>query len=231
MASSNEPEGPSIISVAFIGLLIFILGGVLGLASLVSQPVLILNKEPEPDSIKPGTVFLIRGDNLGGNTWRSKEDAWKSSLVGELSLDEAELNKWSKSRLSFESDIPREERDSWRNRFKLEADPLNFRFSGRDVQISTQIRFLGALTNKTFHCIVYGRFKPGPDGVWFDPDRGTIGRAAIGHVPGLREWVFNYLSGLYVEAPDIGWLEESFANMESADLIDGQLILRRKTEG
>ena len=86
MATRNEPEGPSIIPVILIGVLTFVFGGALGLASLISQPILVLNKDPDPESLKPGTVYLVRGDNLGGNTWRSKEDAWKSGLVEELTL-------------------------------------------------------------------------------------------------------------------------------------------------
>ena len=231
MATRNEPEGPSIIPVILVGMLTFVIGGALGLASLISQPVLVLNKDPDPESLKPGTVYLVRGDTLGGNTWRSKEDAWKSGLVEELSLDEAELNKWSKARLDFESDIPREEQESWRNRFKLQIEPLNFRLSGRDVQISTEVRFMGAFKDKTFQCLVHGRFKPTADGVKFDPDSGTIGRAAVGYIPGLREWILGYITELIEQAPEMGWVQESFANMESADVFEGQLVLRRKAEG
>lgn len=231
MANKNEPAGPSISSVIFVGILTFVLGAALGTSSLISQPVLTLNKDPDPESIKPGTVYYVRGDRIGRTAWRAKEDAWKSGLVEELSLSEAELNQWSQTRLDIEDDTPQEERDSWSNRLKLEVEPANFRLVGDEVQISTQIRFKGVLEDKTFHYQIFGRFEPTERGVHFVAERGTLGCAAVGNVPGLKKWAFGYITGLYKDALDLAWLGQSLSHLEAAEITDGQLVLRRKSAG
>ncbi|MGC9450624.1 MAG: hypothetical protein ACP5I4_04190 [Oceanipulchritudo sp.] len=231
MAYGKEPEGPSMIAVVILGALTFIMGGALGLASLISQSVVVLNKEPEPGAIEPGTVYFIRGERIGRTAWRAKEDAWKSGLVQELSLSEAELNQWSQDRLNIDHEIPPEERDSWRNRLKLEIDPVNFRILDSEIQMATTVQFMGLFEGKTFHCQFFGFFLSTPDGVYFVPERGTIGLAALGYVPVVRDWIIQAAAGKFRESLDLAWLEESLANMEYIDLSEGEMILKRRSGG
>ena len=63
MSSQKEEMGPRLSSVIIIGILTFVLGKFLGLASLVSQPVQVVTREPE--NIVPGTVYYQKGNRSG----------------------------------------------------------------------------------------------------------------------------------------------------------------------
>ncbi|HSH08946.1 MAG TPA: hypothetical protein VK995_01065, partial [Oceanipulchritudo sp.] len=106
MSKNKEATGPSLTSAIIVGILCFILGKMLALGSLISEPATILNKDPEEGAIKPGTVWYVRGERAGRTAWQAKEDAWKAGTVDRLTLSEAELNQWSSDRLKVEKATP-----------------------------------------------------------------------------------------------------------------------------
>ena len=86
-------------------------------------------------------------------------------------------------------------------------------------------------TTRTFIYQVKGRFQANPEGVHFVPDFGSLGQAPLGILPLANDWLFSYVGKQYQQAEDISWLGDAFVDLESVEISEGQLILRRKTEG
>ena len=227
----NEPTGPHISAVILLGLLTFLLGGALGLASLISKPVQELSRAPDPEKIEPGTVYYVKGDRLGRTAWRAKEEAWQEALVQALSLNEAELNQWSQERLKVEEPETTETESSWTDRLQVKAEPVNFRLLDGAVQLATELRMEGLFPGKTFHYQVVGHFQETPQGVRFIPDEGTLGNAALGNIPVVKTWLLNYVAGRYQKSLDLGWLEETLGNLQAVEVTPEQLTLRRQGQG
>jgi len=231
MKKNKEATGPRISSVIFVGILCFILGKMLALGSLVSQPATLLNKDPEEGAMKPGTVWYVRGDRAGRTAWQAKEDAWKAGTVDRLSLSEAELNQWSSDRLKVEKAAPSEEGSSWSDRIKINVSPVNFRILDGQVQMLTEVTFADLFEGRSFIYVVVGKFESTPSGVRFVPEKGTLGSAPLGSFPVYREWLYGYMRKQFESAPDVAWLDENFENLESVDVADGQLVLKRRAQG
>ena len=229
MSSQKEEMGPRLSSVIIIGILTFVLGKFLGLASLVSQPVQVVTREPE--NIVPGTVYYQKGNRSGRTVWRAKEEAWKEGTVSVLSLDEAELNQWSSDRLKVDAKPVGEEEAGWSERLQLQVSPVNFRILEDEVQLATEVQLGDFFNERTFLYQVRGRFESTSSGVKFVQSKGTLGYAPIGSFPVYRDVLFSMVLGRFGENPETEWLAESLAGLESVEIADGQLILRRRAEG
>jgi hypothetical protein len=231
MSTQKEAAGPGLSSVILIGILIFTLGKMLGLASLVSQPVPVVTKAPDPDSLTPGVVYYHKGGRSGRTVWRAKEEAWKEGTVSVLSLSEVELNQWSSDRLKVEEAPSTEEGAGWTDRLKLNVSPLNFRIVEDKVQLATEVELGDFFDGRTFIYQVMVHFESTPDGVKVVHEDGTLGFAPLGAFPLYGGWVFSMVMDRFEEGPGAEWLSESLADLESVEIADGQMVLRRRAEG
>lgn len=231
MSRQTEPTGPSLALVLFVGFLSFCAGGLLGVVSLVSQPVTTLVKMPEPDAIEPGAVYLVKGERGGLTPWRQKEDAWRAGMVDVLRLSEAELNQWSRERFELRPAAAEDVVSDLQATLDYMPSPVNFRVVDDGLQLATELELGGYLKDRIFVYKVFGHFKSTSDGVRFVPESGNLGSAPLGSIPVLRDWLFNLVKNRVAGSTDTEWLAESLGQMESVEVVDGQLVLRRKAEG
>jgi hypothetical protein len=192
MSNQKEPTGPRLSSVIIIGFLIFGIGKLLGLASLISQPVTVTTKALDPESIIPGVVYYQKGSSSGRTVWRAKEEAWKDGTVNVLSLSETELNQWSRDRLKVSPAPTSEDGAGWTERMQLNVTQVNFRILEDQIQMATEIQMGDMFDGKTFIYQVFGKFEGGPEGVRFVPKKGSLGFAPIGSVPIYRDLFFRW---------------------------------------
>ena len=229
--SKNEPTGPSLISVIFIGFLTFCVGILLGIISLISQPVTTIAKSLEADEVIPGEVYYLRGDRGGRTAWRAKEDAWRAGMVDVLRLTESELNQWSRERLEVDAPSGDGAVSEFQETLQFIPSAVNFRVLDGGLQLATEIEFGGYLADKSVIYQVTGSFRETSGGVRFVPETGNIGSAPLGSVPIVRNWLFNLVKNRITSASEADWLGESFESVESVEVVDGQLVMRRKAEG
>lgn len=231
MARKDEDYGPGMGGVVLSGLITLLIGMVLGGFSLVTQKVDVLSNEPDPDSLIPGKLVYVKGTRSGRTSWRGKEQAWKAGELSTLILTEAELNQWSDSRLKMKKPVSAEDDGGWLSMFDLEVSPVNFRIIEDKLQMAAEVQLPGLLPGSTYIYQVKGQFQASPEGLEFIPESGSFGQAPIGAVPVAGDMVFSLLGKQYEGAEDISWLLDAFGNLESAEIADGQLILRRRTNG
>lgn len=231
MSNQKEPTGPRLSSVIIIGLLTFGIGKMLALASLISQPVTVITKALDPESIIPGTVYYQKGSSSGRTVWRAKEEAWKDGTVNVLSVSEAELNQWSRDRLKVPSAPTSEDGAGWTQRMKLNVTQVNFRILENQIQMATEVEMGDMFDGKTFVYQVLGKFEGGPEGVHFVPEKGSLGVAPIGSVPVYRNLLYSMVMKRFKTGVESDWLVDSLASLESAEIVEGQLVLRRRAEG
>lgn len=228
MSPKKEPTGPRMSSVIIIGVLVFIIGTILGLASLVSQPVAVVTKMPDP--IVPGKVYFMKGNSSGRTVWRAKEEAWREGTVSVLSLNETELNQWSRDRIKLEPADPSEE-TGFMDRLQFIPSTVNFRILEDQVQLATEVQIGDFFGTRTFVYQVRGHFESTPKGVKFVHEKGMLGCAPLGSFPVYGDLLFSLVLDGFESVPDIEWLSESLAGLESVEIEEGQLILRRRAEG
>jgi hypothetical protein len=232
MPPNEEPLGPNMSVVLFAGLLTFLIGAGLGLASLISQPVMVFSSEPEPEQIEPGEVIYVRGSRSGRTAWRGKEQAWRQRQVDRLIVTEAELNQWSQERLEMpDPEADEEAAASWRDKLRIAVNPVNFRILEDRVQMATDISMPDMFPDHSFHYQVFGRFESSPEGVIFVPDEGTLGRAPLGSVPVAGDWLYGLVRGRFSSLESASWLVESIQETESIEISSGRLVLQRKNRG
>ena len=230
MSAENEEVGPGIAPALFLGLLSFLVGAVLGVASMVYQPVTILTKQSDPENLAPGTVYYIRGDHLGRTAWEAKEEAWKTGSVSVLSLSERELNQWSRKRLKPPVDLEKEEAGFF-DQYALSVEPVNFRIDGDRIQMATEVRMEGAMPERSFIYQVTGRFEEIADGVRFIPESGTLGSAPLGKVAPFKGILFSMLSKKFLNTEAGEWVPGSLEFLEGAEIANEQITLRRRADG
>lgn len=232
MAPKQESHGPRLTPVIVLGLLSFLLGGFLGTISLVTRPVTTYRKAPDPESLKPGEVYFLRGDRGGASSWRAKEEAWRTGQVDRLILTEAELNEWSRARMDpADRDSGTDEDSGWLDKMQLTASPVDFRILEDGLQVATELELPELFPNSTYICQFRGRLTAGPDGLQFRPQEGTLGRAPLGSVPGTRELLYHFVRSRFSGIEPIEWLAESLGEVESVEIGEDHLILRRATAG
>ncbi len=231
MSTQNEDFGPGLTPAILLGILTLLLGMALGVASLVSQPVVPVSKVPEPGTLKSGTVYYAKGARLGRTAWEAKEEAWKAGTVSVLAVSEAELNQWSQNRLDPSGPVGTEVESGWTSKFNFTALSVNFLILEDTLQIATELRMEGLFPNRSFVYIVRGKFESAPDGSRFVPEKGTLGSAALGSVPSIRNLLFSRVASKYSATGPAEWLPESMEKVDSVEIADGKLILRRRAEG
>lgn len=234
MSKQKEITGPGITSVFVAGLLTFLLGGALAIASLVSRDVPVITREPKPDAFEEGEVYFFRGERIGRTAWRAKEDAWKAGMVDVLRLSETELNQWSQERLETE-EAKSPEGDAQElgffEKLGLRVQPVNFKIYDDYIQMATEVAFKGFLEDRTFIYQTSGGFESTPGGIRFVPKKGNLGAAPLGSVPVAREWLYGYMLERFEEGTDLDWMESALEEVGAIEFADGQIILRRYTEG
>jgi hypothetical protein len=226
----NEPTGPSLSLALFLGLLSFCAGGALGIVSLVSQSVTTTVKQPDPEEIEPGVVYYIKGVRTGRTAWRAKEDAWRAGMVDVLRLSESELNQWSRERLDVKAPTGEEAPSEFKATLEYIPTEVNFRILEDSLQVATEIEFGGYLKEKAVVYQVVGTFQDTSKGIRFVPETGNLGSAPLGSVPVVRDWLFNTVKNRVSGGTELNWLNDSFGNLESVEIVDGQLVLRRNAE-
>lgn len=229
-ANTVDEAGPGLAPALFLGLLSLLLGAVLGVASMVSQPVTILTKQADLETLAPGTVYFIRGDRLGRSAWEAKEEAWSARTVGVLTLTEQDLNQWSRERLKAPVDLEPGESSGFLDFLELTVEPANFRILDDRLQISTEIKLEGIFPDRTFVYQVHGHFQAVDGGVVFVPDTGSLGSAPLGSVPALKDLLFSLMSRQFESTSGGSWVPDALAGMETVELGDGQLVLRRRAD-
>jgi hypothetical protein len=232
MAPKQEPEGPQLTTVIILGLLTFLLGGFLGTLSLITRPVTSYRNPPDPESLKPGEVYLLRGNRNASDDWQVKEAAWKNGQVNRLILSEGELNEWSRDRMdpgTAEGDA--ESEGSWMNKLEVTATPIDFRILETGLQMATELELPGLFPRTTFIYQVKGRLVAGPEGLRFKPETGTLGRAPLGSVPVTRGLLYHFVRGQFEETGYSESLREWLGEVGSVEIVEDQLILERATAG
>lgn len=226
--AKNEPNGPRIISVLFMGFICLVLGAVLGVASLVSQSVTELTKAPEEGTMEPGEVYVVKGVRTGGTNWRQKEDAIQSGALAQVTLSESDLNRWSASRLKGPKVPSNDEEVAWMDRLQLYPGNVNFNIIDYVVQVSFEVEFGGYLKDKTVLCTVRGTFESTPNGVVFVPVAATIGQAPVGVVSQAGDLFLGYVSKRFIEDPALEWIPLALEELESIEVVDEELVLKRR---
>jgi hypothetical protein len=173
MAKSETSSDSRLSGAIVAGVITFLLGGLLALASLISQPVEIRSRAPDPESLKPGEVHIVRGEHVGRTAWRSKEQAWMSAQVDRMILTETELNQWSGERLVAPKSSDEEAPSGWTDRFRMTVAPVNFLIMDEGIQLFTELRFPGLFADAVFPYRVFGHLETVPGGVRFTPVSGT----------------------------------------------------------
>jgi hypothetical protein len=225
---NNEPTGPNMFSVLFMGFICLVLGAVLGLASLISQPVTELTKAPEEGQLDPGEVYVLKGQRTGGTNWQQKEDALQSGALAQVTLSEADLNRWSSSRLKGPKLPGKDDEVEWMNKLQLYPSNVNFNILDDVVQMSFEVELGALLKDKTILCTIRGKFDSTPNGVVFVPTAATIGQAPVGVVDQASGFFINYLSKRFSEGADLAWILPAFEELESIEVVDEQLVLKRR---
>jgi len=231
MAGKDEDYGPGMGGVVLSGLITLIIGMTLGGFSLVTQKVDVLTRDPDPEALEPGKLVYVKGSRSGRTSWRGKEQAWKAGELSTLILTEAELNQWSESRLKVKKPSAAEGDESWMDMFELAVSPVNFRIIEDKLRLATEVQLPGLAPNSSYIYQVEGHFETDSEGIEFIPETGSLGQAPVGVVPVAADLLFGLLGRQYKDAEDISWLIDAFGNLESAEIADGQLILRRRAEG
>ncbi len=227
MSAQNEDLGPGLAPAIFLGILTFILGVVLGTASMISQPVVSMTKNANLDDLDPGTVVYIKGDRGGRTSWEAKEVAWKANTFNVLTVSEQELNQWSARSLRPEKTSEPPEGASWMDKLDLSVTAVNFRILEDKVQLATEVRVPGLLGDQSFIYQINGSFVPTEGGVRFEPSSGTFGCAPLGHLPAIKGVLFSYIGSLFKSAEAGDWLIDSLEGLDSAVISEGQLVLKR----
>ncbi|MEX0322244.1 MAG: hypothetical protein AB3N63_08810 [Puniceicoccaceae bacterium] len=226
--ATNEPAGPRMFSVLFMGLICLILGAVLGVVSLITQPVTELTKAPEEGSMEPGEIYVVKGQRTGGTNWRQKEDALQSGALAQITLSESDLNRWSSSRLKGPK-IPGKDDDvAWKEKLQLYPGNVNFNILEDAIQVSVEVEFGGYLKDKTILCTVIGKFDSTPNGVVFVPTSASIGQAPVGVVSEAGEFFLDYVSKRFGEDEGLAWVPIALEELESIEVVDEQLVLKRR---
>ncbi len=226
--AKNEPTGPRMMSVLFMGLICLVLGAALGLVSLITQPVTELTKTPDEDAIPLGEVYVVKGQRTGGTNWRQKEDALQSGALAQITLSEADLNRWSSSRLKGPKLPANDDETGWLDKLQVYPGNVNFNVHEDVVQMVVEVELSGLLKGKPILCTVSGKFDSTPNGVVFVPTSATIGQAPIGVLPEVSEFFLTYISKRFGENSALEWVPGAFKELESIEVVDEQLVLKRR---
>lgn len=227
MSPNTDDLGPGLAPAIFLGILTFLIGVILGTASMISQEVAILTKSAKLEDLEPGTVYFIRGDRLGRSPWEAKEEAWKAGTVSVLTVTEQELNQWSAQSLQPESPPVAAEEAGWMDKLDISVSAVNFRILDEEVQLSTELRVPGLLGDRFFIYQVKGGFVAEGGELRFKPAAGTLGCAPLGSIPAVKGVLFSYVCSLFGGTDAGSWLPGSLEGLNSAVISDGQLVLKR----
>lgn len=227
MSVNKEDYGPGLAPAIFLGFLTFIIGAILGAASMVSQAVTPLSKTANKDDLEPGVVYYIRGDRLGRAPWEAKEEAWKAGTVSVLEVSEQELNLWSSKRLLTKLPPAPAEDASWMDKLDMSATAVNFLIEDNTLQLATELSVPGLLGDRSFVYQVRGSFIREGDSVRFVPETGSLGSAPLGNIPAVKGMLFSMVSSLFNNTEAGDWVPGSLENLDSVVISEGQLVLKR----
>lgn len=225
---------PSFKLVIALGLFTAVIGFLLAVASLVSEPVLEVRELPAKENREPGVVYYLRGGESPVSQWQQARAELLGEEAGELILTEGDLNAWARSELvlrrrpvSADGEEGTEVRTPGILGLHIEPSGVNFRMGGERLQMAAYIEFRDILPSRKFLYQVRGRLVGGSNGLRFVPEEGTLGRAPLVQIPVLGGLFHRAMMGLLSPVPEWEALGGSLAEVREAEISEaGELHLR-----
>ncbi len=203
-----------------------ILGLFLGVLNLAMVPVSEVKEMPPDEELKPHTVYFVQGQERGGNSYRAKEAALLQAQPGTIILNEEELNSWSRNTFKFGAPAkPGEETQSGYVQIKPAAPRFRIRDGVFNMAMTMEVNAFGM--NQKVLVQSDGHFaKEG--GVWkFVPEVTYIGSAPIPE-QGAAPVLVGRMMGIFENAEDFGPYYNSWADLETVEVDENELVLIRK---
>lgn len=197
-AQTEDPGGYG--GSVWLGILSFVVGGLLAVGTLMGQSVAEVGELPEAEDREPGMVYFVRGEVGGGNAYTQKLNLLRDGGVAEVVVHEEELNSWSRRELGMAEDG-----GSWLSRWLVaEVGTVQFRIDGDSLWMGTEVTLASWTGKKRIPVQVYGEMEANLRGEpRFKLERGHVGRAPLGLVPGIRSLVYRQVQSYYEGAE--GW--------------------------
>jgi len=236
------------VSVALLlGVLTVTVGALLATLSLVTQQVRELSSLPEADKREPGTVYFLKGSDAGGDAWESRFARLTVVTEGEVRLTEGDLNQWSQSELSFDK-RPQPDAETAQGQqaaepgaaqkllglvaglvpdFKPVVSVPNFRVADGMVQASVSVSCSKIMSGKKFLYQVRGVFETDEAGaVKFVVREGHLGRAPIGYVPYMNQWVTAAIADYFDDYPAYERVAEPWDRVREVRIEGDELVVK-----
>lgn len=229
-----------VVTVLFGGLT-FVIGGVLGALSLMSQPVREIAAQTASEELEPGIVYYRKGSDVSGR-WRMKRNQLVRRDTPTVRFSENDLNDWSRhhfreiaERESAPEDGAEAEaaNDGGGTIFGLErkASPPNFAIVDGRLQISSFLEVPAALGTRRFLYQVVGDFGHDADGmVVFVPASGTIGQAPLVNLPILGRLLHSHIAAYFEEFAEWSEMQAHWPAVTSAAIEGDELVLSVNAE-
>jgi len=195
------------------GFLSLLLGALLGLVSLATQPVREVTVMPAPEEQEPGLIYYVKGREVGGQQWRAKQAAFKQQQVGVYPLTEGDLNQWARNTIR----VATPGRDDETGPGLVVPSAPNFRLVDDRLQISTYVEIPLVGSQRFVYCVT-GRLESDGSGVTFVAEEGHLNRAPIARIPLLGGLVQSLVEGAFATAPEAIALQEAFARVTQAEV-------------
>jgi|TARA_B110000438_G_scaffold262332_1_gene273561 hypothetical protein len=231
MAKRNNSKAPKTIKVVFFfGLLAALGGAVLGLFSLVTQPVTEMRAAPEePD---PSTVYYIKGADSGSSRWRTVRAQIFQGSAATLQVSAGDLNGWANAMFtpSKLKALPSDGEDTAQPPsslfgLKVNLSSVNFRIEGDELQLAAYLEFPDLAPGKRFVYQALGSFEAGSEGPRFKARTSTLGRASLSAIPVVGGLIHQGLLSQLSSAPEWGALSGIWTNVAAIEIAEGMATL------
>lgn len=185
MAPSKQDEAtPAPAGVYMAGLVSFLLGAILAVFSLLSQPAEEISRSPNPEDVTPGEVVFLKGREGRDLLWQGKWASLQTGQFERMSLDESDLNAWARSSLAK---LQKPENPSL---LTLVPARVNFRVTEADLlQVGIVFSLPGLTGERTYILQLVGKPTLGGSGVGMEVVGGHLGHAPLGSVPVVRDFL------------------------------------------
>lgn len=184
----------------WLGLLSFVVGGLLAVGTLMGQSVAEVSELPDEENRERGMVYFVRGKVGGGNAYTEKLNQLRDGVAEEVVLHEEELNSWSRRELGVV-----EEAGSWMSRWLVaDVGTVQFRIEEGSLWMGTEVTLPSWTGKKRIAVQVRGEMESNLRGEpQFRVERGHVGRAPFGWIPGIRSLIYRQVKSYYEGAE--GW--------------------------
>lgn len=221
---ANAPT--SLNTVIFLGAMAALFGALLGIVSLVTQPV--SETRLAPENPVAGVVYYIKGSESNSARWRNLRSQILQGSAGTLQISDGDLNSWAGSMLTPGELRSRPSVESGGTGtppklfgLKVNLSGVNFRMEDDQLQIGAYLEFPDLAPGTRFAYQVRGSFVSGSDGPRFKPSEGTLGRASIIGLPVVGGLLHRTLLANYEAAPEWQLLAENWSKVKSIELANG----------